>query len=117
VSDPQRLDLGDWALTVLAGIFVGIVSGLASAMAWFRGSKGRIYERIKVIEQKMEASQLRAGNDYHDIWAAHNEHEAQLRVLTNAQANSLQTLGKIEGVLEKQDEKLDKLLMRETRGS
>jgi SMC interacting uncharacterized protein involved in chromosome segregation len=116
VNDPQRLDIGDWALTVLAGIFIGIVSGLGTAMAWFRGSKNRIYERIDAIEANASKQKDKLGEEIRDIWKNHNEHEAQLRVMSNCQANILQSLQRMEKATEKQDEKLDELVQNQRRG-
>jgi esterase/lipase len=115
MTDPRQLDLGDWALTVLAGIVIGIISGLSTAMAWFRGSKARIYERIERVEDHMKQHHDKAIAEARDLWKIQNEHEAQLRVLTTCQDNIAQSLERMEKATEKQDEKLDELI-RQKRG-
>jgi hypothetical protein len=117
MSDPQRFDtLGDWALQILASIVIGIISGLFSAMRWFKGEKKEIDARIALMEKDMRDFEEHSLQDRREIWIANHEHEAQLRVLTNSQANSVQALNRIEHAMDRQDEKLDELV-REKRGS
>jgi len=110
MTDPRQIDLGEWALTILAGILIGIISGLSTAMAWFRGSKRQLVERIGDMERRMEQHNNKAIGEAHDLWRVQNDHEARLQVLTSCQANIVQSLARMEKATEKQDEKLDELV-------
>jgi hypothetical protein len=107
--------LGDWALNILVSLLVGVPAGLGMAMAWFKGSKTRIYERIVGMEVLMARHGERTDGASRDFMKITSEHDAQLRVLTNSLGEIKNTLHRQNEKMDKQDEKLDELV-REKRG-
>lgn len=96
VSDLKGLDAGDW----LAATVAGIAAGLGAAMAWFKGSKGRIYLRIDAVEEKM------------GTWAEmHATHDTQLAVLKACQDNINKELTEIKETTKATNIKLDAVLL------
>jgi hypothetical protein len=95
MSDPSKLDLGDW----LAAIITGSLAGLASAAAWFRGSKERIYVRINEQESRMDAHEKTT-----------NAHSTELAVIHTNQDHMSHRLDEIRRCGERTNQKLDAVL-------
>ena len=47
MSDPRHLDYSDWFQVVTGGL----LSGIGGAMAWFRGEKRKLNDRVQKVEE------------------------------------------------------------------
>jgi len=81
VADPSKLDFADWFSVVVAAV----LSGMAGAMGWFRGSKKDLESRMLEVETDMRN------------WdKANADHQTQLAVLQTCQSNTQERLGSID---------------------
>lgn len=116
MSDPKSGDLGDWALTVLAGLVIGVLTAAGTIAGWFTRATQKLDTRIDDLECEMGKQNERRATEAKDMWKIHSEHEAQLRELRTCQNNTSNSLAKLELVADKISVKLDAVLTRGNHG-
>lgn len=100
MSDPSKLEFGDWVQVAVGSI----LSGTGAAMAWFSGEKKIINARMAKMEGDMKC------------WSeSHAEHNTQLAVLETCQQNTSERLDELTDLGKTINGKLDALIMSHNR--
>lgn len=100
-------DIEGYALAVFAGLLASAFTGIGAAMAWFRGSKQKIHERINGVKDDMEATIERVRKNVEKVADSKASHDVRLERVETCQENTSASLVKLEAGQKGINEKID----------